>query len=450
MCFDELLDTLGEDKCLLSIEERFVNRTDTTKIEGLPDCVVYANTKEDIIKTVLFSRKNNIPVIARGAGSGMSGGVCSHRGGIIICFEKMDKILNFKPLLRTMLVEPGVITSDIYKLASEKNLYYPPDPSSFTVSTIGGNVAENAGGLHCVKYGVTSKYVKGLRYIDNEGNDCSAGSLSKNYNPLASMMNGSEGTFGFIYEIELSLIPKPSFDKLFLLHLKSFEEAVKIVHKIKNTGISVSMMEIIDESAFEAVINYKKIDVPDFTKSLLLVEVDGFSFIDMLKRSEGLEKLLNEESVSFSASSEKETKDELSLVRRSISPAIRNLSPNKMNEDIVIPINRFKDIISIIRKISSETGIRIPIYGHAGDGNLHVNILYDKNDVILTEKAVRVAEAIFSQTIKLGGSISGEHGIGLAKKRFLGIQYGNNEMETFKKIKKSFDPDNLINPEKII
>ena len=461
MPFTELLKYFEEDSYELSAEERYLYRTDTTKYNGNPDLVVHIRSIENIVNVMKFSYERNIPVIPRGAGTGMSGGVVALTGGIVLNFEMMDKIIEVKPRNRSMKVQPGVITINIEEKASEFDLYFPPDPSSYKVSTIGGNVAENAGGLHCVKYGVTSRYVKGAIIVDFEGNihkygsynntsDTNEENLLNEFNPFLSLIIGAEGTLGIIAELDISLIDKPILNETVFAAFNSLESAVNTVIDIKQSIIDPAVMEIIDDNALNAVLSYKKVPVPEGTKAILLINLDSSLLSELEMKSGLLEKVLRaHKPIEYRSTSDNLESEKLWDIRRAISPAIRKIAPNKMNEDIVIPISNFLVFIDTANSISKEYNIPIVIYGHAGDGNLHVNILYDKTNIMQEKNALLVSSDIFTLTVKLGGSITGEHGIGLSKKNFLNIQYGKNEISIMKKIKKSFDEFNTINPDKI-
>lgn len=449
--YSELIESLNNSPYSFSNEERFIYRTDTTRYEGNPDMVVHAGSIEDIQSCVKFAYENNIPIIARGAGTGMSGGVVAIKGGIIINFERMNKIIEIDRKRKLAFVEPGVITSDLQKEAEKIGLYYPPDPSSNRTSTLGGNIAENAGGLHCVKYGVTSKYVRGLKYIDNKGNLIKSGIYDESgVNNLSGMLVGSEGILGIIVEACLSLVDEPIVSVVYRAYFDRLEKAIECVKEIKNSFINPSVLEIMDRTVIGAVRNYKKLDIPQKTDAVLLIEVDDKSLPELSKKADRLEMLLNGYSFSFTHASGDEEIADIWEVRKAISPSVRSISPNKMNEDIVVPITNFTKIIKAIKEISDKYSIKIPVYGHAGDGNLHVNILYDKKDIVSKEKAELAAEEVFLATIKLGGSITGEHGVGLSKKKFLSIQYTKDEIDLIKKIKRAFDKTDIINPDKIV
>lgn len=455
MPFTELLKYFDEDSYELSLEERYLYRTDTTRYDGEPDLVIHVKSIEDIVNIMKFSYENKVTVIPRGAGTGMSGGVVALTGGIVINFEMMDEIVNIKPRNKRITVQPGVITAKIEETAKEHDLYFPPDPSSYKVSTIGGNFAENAGGLHCVKYGVTERYIKGALIVDYQGNIHKYGSYNNEskhnrFNPFQALNIGGEGTLGVIAELELELIDKPIISKTIFSAFESLESAIDAVIKIKKSVIDPAVMEIIDDNALNAVLSYKKVPIPEGTKAILLIKLDSYLLSDLENNSDLLVKLLRlQKPITYSSTSDEAESEKLWDIRRAISPAIRKIAPNKLNEDIVVPISNFLEFIKGSNLISKEYETPIVIYGHAGDGNLHVNILYDKKNIAKEKKALLVSEEIFSLTVRLGGSITGEHGIGLSKKNFLNLQYGKNEISFMKKIKRSFDINNNINPDKI-
>ena len=458
MPFAELLQHFDEDSYELSIEERYLYRTDTTRYNGEPDLVIHVKSVEDIIHVMKYSYENNVTVIPRGAGTGMSGGVVALAGGIVLNFEMMDKVINLNPRTKRIKVQPGVITAEIENIAKQHDLYFPPDPSSHKISTIGGNFAENAGGLHCVKYGVTERYVKGALIIDNQGILHKYGSYNVNnnlskkssFNPFLALNIGSEGTLGIVAELELELIDKSIINKTIFSAFDSLESAIEAVIEIKRSKIDPAVIEIIDDNALNAVLSYKNVPIPDGTKAVLLIKLDSYLLSTLENKSDSISKLLRlQKPIFFKATSDESESNNLWDIRRAISPAIRKIAPNKMNEDIVVPISNFNEFIKSSKKISNEYDISIVIYGHAGDGNLHVNILYDKKNIAKEKQALLVSSEIFSLTVKLGGSITGEHGVGLSKKNFLNLQYGKNEISFMKKIKKSFDPKNNINPNKI-
>jgi len=448
--WDKLEDLLTDGTVSASQEERYVYRTDSTKYNGNPDLVVNLGNQKDVLIAVNFAYKNDIPIIPRGAGSGMSGGAVPVKGGMVLNFERMNKKLKIDKKNRIAFVQPGVIISKLQEEVKKMGLYYPPDPSSNKVATIGGSVAENAGGLHCVRYGTTSRYVKGLKFVDSTGYLYSYGIYSKNNIPGASILIGSEGTLGIITEIALELLEEPILKDTFISYHVSFMDAVDTVIKIKQTDIDPSVMEIIDSNALKAVTQFKNISLITDTDTVLIYQLDSNLLPDLLDRSSKLETLFKKSRVLGYKKAEDEYEAEsMWEVRRAISSSIKRISPDKLNEDISIPVSEFPKITDIVRNIESQYGLKIIIYGHAGDGNLHINILYDKSNKNETDNTRFAAEDIFKATVKLGGSITGEHGIGLSKKTFLSLQYSKNEIGFMKKLKRAFDPALLINPDKI-
>lgn len=448
--WDKLEDLLPPEIISSSREEKYVYRTDSTKYYGEPDLIVNVTNQKEVLITVNFAAKNDIPIIPRGAGSGMSGGAVPIKGGIVINFEKMNKILKIDKRNRIAYVQPGVIVADLQEKVKEMGLYYPPDPSSNKVATIGGTIAENAGGLHCVRYGVTSRYIKGIKFVDSTGYLYSSGVFSNKPLPGASILIGSEGTLGIITEVALELLDEPILKDTFISYHSSFMDAVNTVIKIKQSDIDPSVMEIIDNNALEAVTQFKEISLLEDTDTVLIIQLDSNLLPDLLDRSSKLENLFKKlRTLGFKKAESKTEAEDIWDVRRAISPSIKRISPNKLNEDISIPVSEFPRITDIIRSIEKKYDLKIVIYGHAGDGNLHINILYDNSNKNEVDRTRFAAEDIFKSTVQLGGSITGEHGIGLSKKSFLSLQYSKDDIGFMKKLKKAFDPELIINPDKI-
>jgi glycolate oxidase len=435
----------------VSPESRYIYRTDTTKFSGTADVVVNVRTEKEVAAIVSIASKNRIAVIARGAGTGMSGGAVPIKGGILLNFEMMNRILSIDPKKKTAYVQPGVITDDLRKAAKEFNLYYPPDPSSSAVSTIGGNFAENAGGLHCVKYGVTARYVKGFKFVDSSGNILKCGIYDEqNTFPGSFALIGSEGTLGIVTEIALELIDDPPLYDTYITYHSSLSNAISTVIKLKSTAINPAVIELIDEDALKAASAYSDIYLPEGTGAVLIIKLDSYFLPELLERSVLLENIFSLMKVTeFKKAEDSDEEQTFWNMRKAVSTSIKRLSSDKMNEDITVPLTNMLTFIESTREISARYGLRIVVYGHAGDGNLHVNILYDKNNSTEINNARLASEDVFKKTIELGGNISGEHGIGLSKKNFLSLQYSKNEIAFMKKIKHAFDPDNIFNPDKI-
>ncbi len=448
---EEIESVLDSGTAGISPETRYAFRSDTTRFAGIPDIVVNVRSEKEVAAVVSLAFKKGISVIPRGAGTGMSGGSVPIKGGIVINFEQMNRIVRIDSRRKTAFVEPGVVTDRLREEAEKFGLYYPPDPSSSAVSTLGGNFAENAGGLHCVKYGVTSRYVKGFRFVDGQGKIHSCGVYSDNGSfPGSFVMIGSEGTLGIVTEIAFELIDKPPLHETFITYHSGLLNAINTVTKVRSMGINPAVMELIDKDALSAVTQYTKTVLPEGTEAVLIIVMDSFFLPELLEKSILMENILSLMKVKeYRKADSEETEAEFWNLRKAVSSSIKRISNDKLNEDITVPLSNMNSLIEFTRAVADKYSLKIVVYGHAGDGNLHVNILFDRNNTTEANNARLASEEVFKKTVELGGNISGEHGIGLAKKNFLSIQYSKNEIAFMKKIKKAFDPDNIFNPEKI-
>jgi glycolate oxidase len=452
---DKLVEVLGREKVSTSLVERKLYSYDATPIpieRALPSAVVFPTSQEDVQKLVKVCYEEEIPIFPRGAGSGLTGGaVPTLEKGVVVSFERMNRFqLNVDNA--TAVVEPGVITYEFQREVERFGLFYPPDPSSFKYSTIGGNIAENAGGPRCLKYGVTREYVLGLTAVIKEGE------VIKTGNPvikdvagydITKLFVGSEGTLGLITSAVLKLIPKPKARGTALILFKNLEDVGRVVAKIMTSGIFPSALEFMDRDAIRAVEEFKPVGLPKDVSALLLVEVDGSpqSVKEDIKAVEELAKAMGLE---VKVADDEESAEKLWTARKSLGPALGNLRTGKINEDVVVPRVYLSEAIRDYRKVAEKYGLLMAIFGHIGDGNLHVNLLYDKKNKEEEERAERAVDEIFEITLRYNGSITGEHGVGLTKRKFLEYQFGPVGMEILRGIKKVFDPKNLFNPGKVI
>lgn len=452
---DKLIEVLGKEKVSTSLVERKLYSYDATPIpieRALPSAVVFPTSQEDVQKLVKVCYEEEIPIFPRGAGSGLTGGaVPTLEKGIVVSFERMNRF-HIDVDNATAVVEPGVITYEFQREVERFGLFYPPDPSSFKYSTIGGNIAENAGGPRCLKYGVTREYVLGLTAVIKEGE------VIKTGNPvikdvagydITKLFVGSEGTLGLITSAVLKLIPKPKARGTALILFKNLEDVGRVVAKIMTSGIFPSALEFMDRDAIRAVEEFKPVGLPKDVSALLLVEVDGSpqSVKEDIKAVEGLAKAMGLE---VKVAEDEESAEKLWTARKSLGPALGNLRTGKINEDVVVPRVYLSEAIRDYRKVAEKYGLLMAIFGHIGDGNLHVNLLYDKKNKEEEERAERAVDEIFEITLRYNGSITGEHGVGLTKRKFLEYQFGPVGMEILRGIKKVFDPKNLFNPGKVI
>jgi glycolate oxidase, subunit GlcD len=452
---DKLIEVLGREKVSTSLVDRKLYSYDATPIpieRTLPSAVVFPTSQEDVQKLVKVCYEEDIPIFPRGAGSGLTGGaVPTLERGVVVSFERMNRF-QVDVDNATAVVEPGVITYEFQQEVERFGLFYPPDPSSFKYSTIGGNIAENAGGPRCLKYGVTREYVLGLTAVIKEGE------VIKTGNPvikdvagydITKLFVGSEGTLGLITSAVLKLIPKPKARGTALILFRNLEDVGRVVAKIMTSGIFPSALEFMDRDAIRAVEEFKPVGLPKDVSALLLVEVDGSpqSVKEDIKAVEGLAKAMGLE---VKVAEDEESAEKLWTARKSLGPALGNLRTGKINEDVVVPRVYLSEAIRDYRKVAEKYGLLMAIFGHIGDGNLHVNLLYDKKNREEEERAERAVDEIFEITLRYNGSITGEHGVGLTKRKFLEYQFGSVGMEILRGIKRVFDPKNLFNPGKVI
>lgn len=424
---------------------------DASGLESSPSAVVWPQNIQDVVKIVDYARTHGIPIIPRGAGTGMTGGSIPTKGAIILSMEKMNKILGIDKDNMNVLVEPGVINGRLQRELERNKLFYPPDPASMNFCTIGGNVAENSGGPKALKYGVTRDYVLGLEavlangQIINTGVKTSKGVVGYD---LTRLLVGSEGTLAVITKIRLRVLPLPGEVITLLALFRDLEQSGNAVKQILATGIIPRTLEFMDGEAVKAVENYKPVGLPLDIEATLLIELDGQPAViaGEAEKISSICKHLNGEMI---MAEDERAREKIWEARRAISPALYHLMPSKINEDIVVPRNKITEMLKALRRVSDETGITIVSFGHAGDGNIHVNLMVDRNNKEELEKAMKLVKEIFSITLELGGTISGEHGVGLTKLDYISMEIPPVELELMRKIKKVFDPDDILNPGKI-
>ena len=428
-----------------------VYSTDASNVPGKPDLAVVAKSSDEVVRIMAWAQKEKIPVVPRGSGTGVTGGAVPSQGGIVLSLAGMHRILDINTSNMCVELEPGVITGDLKQAVEKEGLFYPPDPASLKACTIGGNIAENAGGPKAIKYGVTRDYCLGLEVVLSDGRILQTGARTLKsvvgYD-LTRLFVGSEGTLGIITKIFLKLIHKPEALVTMRAFFPSIDRAVAGIMSIFQSGITPSTLELMDKSSIQCVCEGLDLDFPRKQKAMLLLEVDGDSAMvrhqtsrikDLLRKGCGLE--VDE------ALTEKD-REELYRFRRAISPAIYRLGARKINEDICVPRDRLAACFKGLEEIAERYHLNMANFGHAGDGNIHVNILLGegKREANMAQKAVR---EIFQMTIALGGSISGEHGIGLTKAPYIGMELDPESIRLMKGIKALFDPLGILNPGKI-
>lgn len=450
--FKELQTISGKAYVTQKKEELLCYSYDATGISHLSDVVVFPGSETEISKILTLASKKKIPVTPRGSGSGMTGGAVPAQGGIVLVTSRLNRIIGIDEENFILRVQPGVIVSDIHKAVEEKGLFYPPDPSSSLFCTIGGNVAECAGGPRAVKYGVTRDYVLGLRAVLASGQIIQTGvSTAKGVAgyDLTRLIVGSEGTLAVITEITLKLIQKPAAIKTMAVFFNNTASAAYAVSGIMKHEAVPRCIEYLDEESLKLVRDRLSFEIPHHAKALLIIELDGDPD-SVEKNGERIKGFcLSSHALEVITAKTQLEAGALWEARKALSPVLYKIAANKINEDIVVPISRIPDMVEATQKIQKDSGLKVVSFGHAGDGNIHCNIMYDKSNPNQREKAEKAVEELFRVTLSLGGTITGEHGIGLTKKRFLPNEIGEIQIELMKGIKKVFDPLNILNPGKI-
>lgn len=444
-------DTLPYIKISTEPEDLICYGFDASGLEASPSAVVWPTNTEDVVKVMRYAYENSIPVVPRGAGTGMTAGAVPSRGAIILSFEKMNRILEIESENLNVLCEPGLINGKLQRELKWMNLFYPPDPASMNFCTIGGNVAENAGGPRALKYGVTRDYVMEIEAVLPNGKIITTGVRTTKgvvgYD-LTRLLVGSEGTLSVFTKIRLKVLPLPEEVVTLLAIFDNLESSGKAVSKIISTKIIPRTLEFMDREAIIAVENFKPVGLPQDVEAILLIELDGHPAA-IAKEAEKIVDICQNLGAEIEMAEDENARDNLWAARRAISPALYHIKPTKINEDIVVPRNMVPEMLKRLRKLSEESGIKIVNFGHAGDGNIHVNIMVDKADKEEYVKGLSLVEQIFKDTLSLGGTISGEHGIGLTKAGYIGMEISKPELEIMEAIKKVFDPKNILNPGKI-
>jgi glycolate oxidase len=452
---EELRSIVGADHVRTDAETIRENSTDATKIVHPADVIVFPNTATEVAAIVKLANREKTPIVSRGGGVGYAGGAIPIRGGIVISMRRMNRILEINPIDLLAVLEPGVITDDLHRAVEAKGLFYPPDPASLKQSTIGGNVAHNAGGPRAFKYGVTRQYLLGLQVVLPTGEIAETGGrVVKNavgYD-LTDLMCGSEGTLGIMTRLTMRLIPKPEAAATIMGLFKSVRQAATAATRLIEVRITPSKLELIDGQSLTAIRQYIKdekistaCDLPDSAGALLLIEVDG----DQAGVQRSVEQVRQVVIASGAAVQESKNADDLWAIRRYMSPAVGRLRPNKINEDIVVPRSRVADYLGATERLQRASGLPIVCFGHVGDGNLHVNLMIDASIPAELEAAEAVKKRIFQLAVEMGGTISGEHGIGIMKSEFLPMALGAETIDAMKRIKAALDPNNILNPGKI-
>ncbi|UCZ54441.1 glycolate oxidase subunit GlcD [Bacillus shivajii] len=449
----ELVKIVGEENVLDSKQDLIVYAYDATpNYQAMPDAVVKPRHTKDISEMLKICNEHRVPVVPRGSGTNLCAGTTPLEGGIVLLFNYMNKIIDIDEENLTATVQPGVITQDLIHEVEHRGLFYPPDPSSMKISTIGGNINECSGGLRGLKYGVTRDYVMGLEFVLPNGDIVkTGGKLTKDVAgyDLTRLMVGSEGTLGIVTEATLKVIPKPESKKTMLVYYDSLEEAGRAVSNIISNRIIPATLEFLDQPTVQVVEDFAKIGLPTEVGAILLIEQDGPEEV-VKKDIEKIADICEEQNaLAVKVAETAEEGEALTAARRAALSALARMKPTTILEDATVPRSKIAEMVREIERIAKRNKVRICTFGHAGDGNLHPTCMTDARDKKEMERVENAFEEIFEKAIELEGTITGEHGVGVMKSPYLSWKLGEEGVQAMKAIKQAFDPNNIMNPGKI-
>jgi glycolate dehydrogenase FAD-linked subunit len=450
----ELAAIVGQEHTLSDRESLAVYGYDSTpELESRPGAVVLPGTSEEIARVVTLCSNAGVPVTPRGSGTNLSGGSIDFTGGVVLQTSRLNRIVEIDEENLTATVETGVITSALHREVEARGLFYPPDPGSMNISTMGGNVAENSGGLRGLKYGVTSDYVMGLTTVLADGALLKTGGKAvKNvagYN-LNDLLVSSEGTLGIFTDVTVKLIPKPQTKKTMLVHFPELEQAALTVSSIIAARIIPATLEFLDKITIRCVEDYSHVGLPLDVEAVLLIEVDGHPAV-VEEDAAGIRAICEKHRCSFfQTAADPAEALKLATARRVALSALARSRPTTILEDATVPRSCIAPMVKLIQETARKYNLTIGTFGHAGDGNLHPTCLTDERDKDEIARAHAAFAEIFDAAIAMGGTITGEHGVGVAKKKYLPKLVGEAGIRVMRNIKGAFDPKNILNPGKVI
>ena len=449
---DELKSIVGERYVLTSPEDLVAYSYDATFTSARPNLVVLPGNTQEVSEILKVASRELIPVVPRGMGSGLAAGSIPFGGGIVLALTRMDRLLDIDHDNMMATAEAGIIASELADAVAREGYFYPPDTTSVHYSTLGGNVACNAGGARCLKYGITGHYVMALEVVLADGRIMRVGGkATKNVTgyDLVHLLVGSEGTLAIITEVTVRFIAAPEVERMAQAIFPKLTDAGKAINAVLASGANPSMVEIMDETAIKSVEEYLHIGLPLDVEAILLIQTDGDE-ADAVRGIEIAAEICRQNGArEVRVATTPEEGEEMWKARSSISGSLGRIRPNKLGEDITVPHSAVPEMIARIKEISAKWELPIVIFGHAGDGNLHPNILFDKRDEEEFKRVKAAVGDLFRAAVEVGGSLSGEHGVGVLKRPYLEMAMGAVAVEMQRRIKQAWDPKNILNPGKI-
>jgi len=449
--YGKLAGIVGDEHITDALEDRICYSYDGTKQKALPDVVIKPGTTDEIAAIMALANDEEIPVYARGAGSGLTGGSVPLEGGIVMDFHRMDRILEINKVDMLAVVEPGVVMADFQREVEKQGLFYPPDPASADVATMGGSVAECAGGLRGVKYGVTKDYIIALEVVLADGEVIHTGAKtfkSVTGYDLTKLFVGSEGTLGIITQITVRLIPLPESLRSVVAIFDDTNKATDAAMTVCEEGIVPRALEFMDEHAIAAVRDYIQVDLPDAAQAILFCDVDGNASATEAEQQRVREICREAGAIDIRSAEGAAEREQQWEIRRSISPALYKIAPNKMNHDVCVPRSKVRELMRWLDGLTDQAAVPVIRFAHIGDGNIHVNFMFDHSDEQKGE-AERLSKKLFTKVVELDGTLTGEHGVGNRKSKYLPIEIPPRELALMKEIKTLLDPKGILNPGKM-
>jgi len=448
----QLKQAITADRLSLDEAERWTYGYDNSRKHALPDAVVFPASHDEVAAIVKLCNEHLVPLVPRGRGTGTTGGAVPINGGVVMSMERMTRIIEFDPVNRLMRVEPGVTNQEVQDMAASKGFFWPPDPGSANVCSVGGNLAFNAAGPSAVKYATTRENTLGLVAVTAEGDTLRTGfNTTKGVTgyDLTRLLIGSEGTLAVITEATLKLTPLPETHRTIAASYSSIQGATEAIVEIMSQAQIPAALEFLDNNSLDLIRKQPDLNISTTAQALLLIDVDGthdsitssVQRISDAARNAGLTEL--------NLSQNEQESSQLWKARKALSPALRHVAPNKLNEDVVVPVGNIPPLIAGLSQLSEQYAIPIVNFGHAGNGNIHVNLLYDTQDPQQERNARPCLREVFELVIQLGGALSGEHGIGTEKMAYVGMEIDPVTLNYMKRLKSLFDPNNILNPGKV-